>query len=424
MRRGGTADLPLHSGLVPTWLRERMSRLGAAITEAVVTEYGRGAFLARLSDPFWFQALGCVMGMDWHSSGITTSVMGALKRGLTPISRRLGITVCGGRGRHSRRTPEELRGLGMVTGLDAESLVRASRLSAKVDNACVQDGFGIYLHCFVVSDDGEWAVVQQGMNGSTGMARRYHWYSANLDSFVRNPQAAIVGANQGNITNLSDARAQSSQEAILGFLRQRPERQMSELRRLLLPRRHDVRPMDVDGARLGAALALAYEADLREFADALLVPGVGPRTLLALALVAEVIHGAPHRFSDPARFAFAHGGKDGQPFPVLTRVYDESIEVLRRALERARVGKAERAEGLRKLVELARAVEMRADPRTDLRAVVRKERREAFRHGGRTATPAAPSARADIHRDPEWRQPDLFDAPSPAQRPRSGADEC
>jgi uncharacterized protein len=395
MRRGGTADLPLHYGSVPRWLAERMTVMGAAIAEAIVSEGGPSAFLSRLSDPFWFQALGAVMGMDWHSSGITTSVMGALKRGLAGRTRDLGLTICGGRGRHSRRTPEELRALAESTGLDGEGLVRASRLTAKVDNACVQDGFGIYLHCFVVSRDGEWAVVQQGMNTSRRLARRYHWHSPGVKSFVSDPHAAIVGENVGEITNLADARADPARLAIVSVLREPPERQIAEIRKLVLPSHHDVRPSDVDARRLGAALALAYESDLHEFTDALLVPGVGPRTLLSLALVAEVIHGAPHRFSDPARFAFAHGGKDGHPFPVPTAIYDQSISVLRDALSRARLGRSDRLEGLRRLGELARLVERLGAPAADVEALIRKEWSESPANGGRMV-------------GRRWVQPDLF----------------
>jgi hypothetical protein len=323
---------------------------------------------------------------------------------LNPLSREIGITVCGGRGRHSRRTPEELRALASATGLDGESLVRASRLTAKVDGACVQDGFGIYLHCFVVSREGQWAVVQQGMDPSRRLARRYHWHSPGVKSFVSDPHTAIVGENRGEITNLADSRAEASRASIVSLLREPPQRQMDEIRRLVLPTHHEVRPQDVDSRRLGAALALAYESDLREFVDALLVPGVGPRTLLALALVAEVVHGAPHRFADPARFAFAHGGKDGHPFPVPTVVYDDSIGVLRRAVERARLGRSERLEGLCRLAELARLVERLAAPEADVEALIRREWRDSSRHLGRMvgrAEARQPSA--------AWVQRDLFE---------------
>jgi uncharacterized protein len=410
VRRGGTADLPLHNGRVPAWLAERMTRLGGAISEAVVIEFGRSELLARLSDPFWFQALGAVMGMDWHSSGITTSVMGALKRGLAARAGELGIAVCGGRGRYSRRTPDELRAWASRTGLDGEALVRASRLSAKVDNTCVQDGFSLYLHSFVVTVDGEWAVIQQGMNPASRLARRYHWHSTGVSSFVSDPQAAIVGQNQGEITNLSDGRAEPAQRGIVEFLGQRPDRQLAEMRRLLLPLHHEVTAADVDSTRLGAVLALAYDKHLSDFAEALLVPGVGPRTLQSLALVAEVIYGAPHRFSDPARFSFAHGGKDGHPFPLATRVYDESIAVLQRAVEKARIDNSERLDGLRSLSELAVAIEKSGEPTADVDAVIARERRLSPALGGRVAgdEPSAGPARR-TRGDERWKQRDLFE---------------
>src|SRR5690606_33468035 len=232
MRRAGSADLPLHGGRVPPWLGRRMSRLGAVITQAIVHHYGRDEFLRRLAHPFWFQSFGAVMGMDWHSSGITTSVVGALKRGLAPLEHELGIYVCGGRGRHSRRTPAELASVGERTGLDAESLARTSRLVAKIDSAAVQDGFELYLHAFIVTADGEWCVVQQGMNHARGEARRYHWLSENLESFLDSPHAAIEGRSGGPIINLADARAAGSRRAGLDLVLDGPDRTIRVLRRL------------------------------------------------------------------------------------------------------------------------------------------------------------------------------------------------
>ena len=217
-RRTGSADLPLHGGRVPPWLAERMAALGAIVCQAIVHHYGRDEFLQRLSHPFWFQSFGAVMGMDWHSSGITTSVIGALKRGLAPLAGELGIHVCGGRGKHSRRTPQELTALGERIGFDGQALTRASRLVAKVDSAAVQDGFDLYLHGFIVTDDGKWTVVQQGMNGDKRQARRYHWHSESLTSFVDTPHSAIDGPEQGEIINLTDRRAGPSRSAQLELL--------------------------------------------------------------------------------------------------------------------------------------------------------------------------------------------------------------
>jgi hypothetical protein len=384
MLRSGHADLPLHGGHVPAWLADRMTRLGTAIVETIVLHDGHSEVLSRLSDPFWFQALGCVMGMDWHSSGITTAVLGALKRGLNPRAGELGLYVCGGRGRHSRNTPGELRAVAELNGLDGEALVRTSRLTAKIDNNAIGDGFQIYLHTFVVGSAGEWAVVQQGMNPAAGMARRYHWHSAAVRDFTSAPHTAIVGEHQGTIMNLVDGAASPAREALLAIAHEPPERTLAEARRLAVPRRHEVRAEDVDLRRLGAVLAAAYERDLRDFASLLLVENLGPRTLEALALIAEVVHGAPTRFSDPARFSFAHGGKDGHPFPVPLKTYDESISVLRRGLDAARVGDREKIDGFARLDRFVRAIEEQADPRADFDAAVRHEKTISPGLGGRT----------------------------------------
>jgi hypothetical protein len=359
----GTADLPLHGGRVPVWLASRMARLGRIIVQAIAHEYGRTEVLRRLSNPFWFQSFGAVMGMDWHSSGITTSVIGALKRGLTPIAAELGIHVCGGRGRHSRRTPDELLALGERIGFDAPALVRASRLVAKVDSAALQDGFELYLHGFIVADDGAWVVVQQGMSGERRQARRYHWIWDRAGAFVDDPHAAIEGRpGDGDIVNLVDHRAQPARQAVAALARGGPEAAVGALGRLRMPGHHDVRAEDIDLRRLGKTLAAVAERGPEDFAELLLVPGVGARTLFALALVSEVIHGAPSRFADPARFSLAHGGKDGHPFPVPLRVYDQTIGVLKRALERAAIGQDERLAAIRRLDQQARRVESAAIP--------------------------------------------------------------
>jgi hypothetical protein len=384
MKRSGIADLPLHGGRVPAWLAERMTLLGAAIVEQIVLCYGVPEFLSRLSDPFWFQSLGCVMGMDWHSSGITTSVMGALKRGLNPRGTELGLYVCGGRGRHSRRTPDELRSFAENHGFNGDALARTSRLTARIDNNAVGDGFQIYLHSFVVSTSGEWAVVQQGLNEQNRLARRYHWHSAEVRDFTSNPHTAIVGQPQGVILNLVDARAAAAQQALLSITQQPVERSLDELRKLTMPRHHHVTANDVDLKRLGAVLATAYGKDLRDFSSLLLVEGLGPRTLQSLALIAEVVHGAPSRFADPARFSFAHGGKDGHPFPVPLKTYDESIAVLRRALDAARVGNMEKVEAFRRLDRLTRSVEADHDLLADFTAAMAHEHEISTSLDGRT----------------------------------------
>ncbi len=398
-RRTGSADLPLHGGRVPPWLATRMSSLGAVITQAIVHHYGRDEFLQRLSHPFWFQSFGAVMGMDWHSSGITTSVIGALKRGLGPLSDELGIHVCGGRGQHSRKTPDELRLLGERIGFDGTKLTRASRLVAKVDSAAVQDGFDLYLHGFFVTDDGKWTVVQQGMNGDKKQARRYHWHSENLKSFVDEPHSAIDGPAQGEIVNLTDKRAENSRAKQLDLLDVLgPDRIVSELAaltgetpaqallpHLIMPAHHDVRSSDVFTRRLHGTLAAAAERGPVDFSDLLLTPGVGARTVRSLAMVAEVVHGAPYRFRDPARFSLAHGGKDGQPFPVPIEVFDETIRVLKRAVDRAKLGSSEALAAIRRLDAQARALEATVLGPT-FESFIAAERALSDTYGGRTVT--------------------------------------
>jgi hypothetical protein len=374
MKRSGTADLPLHNGRVPQWLAERMTRLGTAITEAIIYHYGSSAFLSRLSDPFWFQALGAVMGMDWHSSGITTSVMGALKRGLGPQADELGIYICGGRGRFSRNTPQELRSIAERRSFDGEALVRASRLTARVDNNAIADGFQIYLHSFILASNGEWAVVQQGLNDRSGMARRYHWHSATLKDFVAEPHTGIVGENQGLIMNLVDVQAKPAQSALLEIAREKPETTLAAARQLRMPDHHEVRAQNIDLKRLGAVLAVAHDRDLRQFAELLLLESLGPRTLQSLALIAEVVHGAPSRFSDPARFSFAHGGKDRHPFPVPLKTYDESLNFLRTSLDKAKLGGGDKLDGFRRLESFVRVVESELEPRADFDAVIAHEK--------------------------------------------------
>jgi hypothetical protein len=396
-RRTGSANLPLHGGRVPPWLASRMATLGAVICQAIVHHYGRDEFLRRLSHPFWFQSFGAVMGMDWHSSGITTSVIGALKRGLAPMAGDLGIHVCGGRGKHSRRTPAELTVLGDRVGLDAAGLTRASRLVAKVDSAAVQDGFDLYLHGFFVSNDGQWTVVQQGMNGGKRQARRYHWHSEELSSFVEAPHSAIDGPGQGEIINLTDHRAGKSRDAQLDLLSMLgPDRITQEfaaltaeaseqpnLPHLVMPAHHDVRSSDVFIRRLHGTLAAAADRGPADFASLLLTPGVGARTVQSLAMVAEVVHGAPYRFQDPARFSLAHGGKDRHPYPVPIKVYDETIRVLKSAVQKAKLGQSEELEALRRLDWEARQLERTATG-PSLDAFVANERARSPALNGRS----------------------------------------
>lgn len=384
MRQSGHADLPLHYGKVPPWLANRMAKLGKAILESIVLEYGKSEVIQRLSDPFWFQSLGCVLGMDWHSSGITTSVMGALKKSINPISKELGIYICGGRGKHSRKTPQELMQVAYKTGLDGHHLSKCSRLSAKVDSTAIQDGFQIYLHNFVVSDEGEWTVIQQGLNDRTGFARRYHWHSKELASFINDPHSSIYGKNQGLILNLTDKQADKTRGSVLDIATTHPDKVKDEVKKIIMPAHHDVRLKDVDMKRLGSVVALAYENDIQDFENLLLTKGLGPRTLQSLTLVSEVIYGTPSRFKDPARYSFAHGGKDGHPFPVPTYVYDKVIDTFDRSIQRAKLGITDKKQALKSLHQMAKKVEQNFEPNDNIDALIQKEWDETSMHGGRT----------------------------------------
>ncbi len=396
-----------------------MEALGRVIVETIVHEYGRDEVLRRLAHPFWFQAFGSVMGMDWHSSGVTTSVVGALKRGLEPVSEELGLYFCGGRGKHSRKTPEELVRVGERTGLDGDTLAQTSRLVAKVDSAAVQDGFELYLHSFIVGEDGKWTVVQQGMDGASKQARRYHWLSDDLEDYCETPHSAIDGPRRGKIVNLTDVRARASKVAQLELVAEGPDRVVATLRQLRasdqlalpmfesaalepasraapspeqaplpylqMPAHHEVRATDLVLRRLHGGLAAAAESGVDDFRDLLLTPGIGARTIAALALVSEVIYGAAHRFSDPARHSMALGGKDGHPFPVPLKVYDQTISTLRRGLERARLGNDDRLAALRRLDQQARALERTASG-PGFEEFIAAERRHSAERGGRTVT--------------------------------------
>lgn len=405
----------MHTGTVPRWLAERMRDLGKLIAESIVENYGKKEFLVRLSDPLWFQSFGAVLGMDWHSSGITTSVMYALKRGLNPIARDLGIYICGGRGKFSRETPTELFQIADQTGINGNFLARTSKLCAKVDNTAVQDGFQLYQHNFIVTDEGDWAVVQQGMNTGAKAARRYHWSSSNLRSFVEEPHTAIVGENRGEILNLTHQEARNTRSSILDLIHENPDRMMHEIKQIVEPSRsivvpqqydlfetqhepilvnssrnctmpahHEVLAEDVDLKRLGGVLATAYESDPKDFESLLLTPGLGPRTLQSLTLVSEVINGTPSRFKDPARYSFAHGGKDGHPFPVPLHVYDESIRILGDSIAKAKIGDRDKYECLNRLHATQLAVEKNCEPLADFDKTIAHEKAHSKEWGGRT----------------------------------------
>jgi len=385
MNRSGSADLPLHYGYVPKWLADRMRRLGLSITEAILMDYGKDVFLQKMSDPFWFQSLGAVMGMDWHSSGITTSVMGALKKAINPNAKALGIYVCGGKGKFSKDTPAELLKIADITGLNGHDLVYNSKLSAKVDNTMVQDGFQLYTHNFIVSDEGSWTVVQQGMNAGNKLARRYHWHSRDLKSFIEEPHTGVCGINQGLILNLASKDADHTRSSILQLTGEEFNVVINEFKKLVMPGHHDVHAKDINLKRLGSVLWLAHDKRPNDFKELVLLEGLGPRTLQSLALVSEVIHGTPSRFADPARFSFAHGGKDGHPFPVPLKVYDETIATLQTAVAKAKIGNTDKTEAIKKLHEIAVRVEKDfTATNTNFNALIEKERNESWKYGGKT----------------------------------------
>lgn len=447
IRNSGYADLPLHTGTVPRWLADRMMVMGTLITESIIQNFGIDEVLTRLSDPLWFQSFGAVMGMDWHSSGITTSVMYALKRGLNPRAKDLGIYVCGGRGKYSRQTPEELLKIADKTGLNGDEFVKNSKLVAKVDNNAVQDGFQLYQHNFILTKTGKWAVVQQGMNVNQKQARRYHWCSSSLRSFIEEPHNAVVGDNKGQILNLTDKNAKTSRDSILSMSLENPEKIMKEIiqigkpasqmilfqdgkvssaqntknnknttapsvqlslfpefpdtqisaqntnqvfefqncgRSIIMPAHHEVLAQDVDLKRLGGVLATAYQAQPQDFESLMLTPGLGPRTLQSLTLVSEVIYGTPSRFNDPARYSFAHGGKDGHPFPVPLKIYDESIRILRESIEKSKLGYKEKSECLQRLHTTALDIEKKCSPTVDFDKAIQFERANSKAWDGKT----------------------------------------
>ncbi len=355
--RTGTAHLPLHGGRAPRWLFGRMVSLSREIVRVLVEEYGPGEVLARVSDPHWFQALGCVLGFDWHSSGLTTTTTGALKEAVKGREADLGLFVAGGKGAASRKTPAEIiaHGERHTIATPADNLVYASKLSAKVDNTAVQDGYQLYHHTFFFAPSGEWAVVQQGMNDANGYARRYHWLSTGVEDFVNEPHAAICSERRGQLVlNLVAEESEEARRASALLAAEPPDKLASELRKaqeLELPARHHIIDADLRPESFERTLAKAYEQPPENFESLLATPGVGPKTIRALALIADLIYGAKASLRDPATFSFAHGGKDGIPYPVDRATYDHSIEVLREAVNRAKVEDREKLAALKRLAK-------------------------------------------------------------------------
>jgi len=349
MRRG-IADSPLHYGACPPWLFEKMKRLGMGIIEGIAEEWGSEEVLRRLSDPFWFQALGCLLGFDWHSSGLTTTLCGALKEGIRGMERDLGLWIAGGKGKTSLKTPQEIEMVGDKEGIEVGHLIYASRMSAKVDNSALQDGYQIYHHTFIFTRSGKWCVIQQGMNERTGYARRYHWLSDELCDFVCEPHSSIVSQRvEKNVLNLVARESERAREAVTLLSSERPEKTLKELERveiLRLPRGH---PVVIRKESLRKVLLKTYERKPRDFEELLGIEGVGPATIRALALLGELIFGAKPSYRDPVKFSFAHGGKDGHPYPVNRETYEKTIQVLEEAVKLAKLGERDKWEVLRKL---------------------------------------------------------------------------
>jgi uncharacterized protein len=356
MSRTGFAHLPLHGGKAPRWLFERMAPLSREIVIFMAAEFGREEVLRRLSDPYWFQAFGCVLGFDWHSSGLTTTVCGALKEGLRGTENELGIYVAGGKGATSRKTPAEITAACGRIGSDPAPLVYASRISAKVDNSAVQDGYQLYHHSFVFTAKGQWCIVQQGMSDETSMARRYHWLSDNVESYVSDPHAAICCDAAAPTLNLVASESADVRTASATLAAEKPQVTLDAMRHLPLldmPRRHEVSAIDIDPKYLQKILLRTYERAPADFESLLAIKGVGAKTLRALALTSELIYGARASHRDPARYSFAHGGKDGTPYPVDRVTYDKTIEVMHRALNGAKIDRTEKVKAFRRLAEFS-----------------------------------------------------------------------
>lgn len=352
-----------------------MVDLAGAIGVLIVRDQGPAELLRRLSDPFWFQAFGCVLGFDWHSSGVTTTVCGALKEAAKKMGSDLGLVVCGGKGKTSRKTPDDIRRACDKFGDDADRLIRASKLVAKVDSAAVQDGYQLYHHAFFfVPGSGKWSVVQQGMNETTRYARRYHWLSETMPSFVSEPHAAVACDTKSDTLNLVAGETDAHRDALTRLSRETPERVLREIRvalvdepmplfeavrpralraapALVMPSRHSLSVSDLNPASVKKVLLATYEKQATSFEGLLGATGVGPMALRSLSLIAELIYNAPASRRDPAAYSFAHGGKDGHPYFVNRPVYDASVERLREAINRAKVGHSDKVESLRALAK-------------------------------------------------------------------------
>ena len=384
MINAGSMGLPLHFGKMPSWFTERMGLMGNAIVESVVDNYGKSEVLTRMSDPNWFQALGAVMGMQWNSSGVTAAVLGSLKPQINPKANDLGLYILGGKGKYGWSVPNQVRRISDKHNLNGDDLAKSSQLTSRVDNNAVQDGYNLYQQYFIVTDEGEWTSITQGMNKNTRRARRYHWHSPTVKSFVETPHTGIVGEKGQPVLNLTDSKADMLRTNMVGLTKEKPSEVLGHYKDIVMPNRHDVREQDVNMTRLGSVLNMAYNSDIENFEDLVMMKGVGPRTLKSLAMVSEVVHGDASRFEDPARFSFAIGGKDGRPHPIDTKAMDETIDMLQTSVDKSKLGDKDKSRAIKHLHRACVENEKGASPISFLEDLIEYEWDHAEKNGGKT----------------------------------------
>ena len=384
MINSGMIGMPLHFGKMPVWLTDRMGNMGSLIVESIVDNYGTSEVLTRLSDPNWFQAFGAVMGMQWNSSGVTATVLGSLRRKINPKANDLGLYILGGKGKYSFQAPKQVKYVSHKHNLDQTSLVKSCQLTRRIDNNAMIDGYNLYQQYFILSKDGEWTSISQGLNTNNRRARRYHWHSPTVKSFTNSPHTGIVGKKGKPVINLVDSKANKVRKNMLEIIKEKPEIMLKECRKITLPDQHDIKEKDLNIKRLGAVMHMAYNKGIDDFEDLIMLKGTGPKTLKSLALVSEVIHGDSSRFEDPSRFAFAVGGKDGVPHPVDTKTYDKTIDMLQDSVEKSKLGDKEKSVAIKRLHRATKDVESRYTPVAFLKDLVEMEWKDAEKNGGMT----------------------------------------
>jgi len=384
MINAGSIGMPLHYGKVPGFLSERMGKMGDAIIESIVENYGKSEVLTRMSDPNWVQALGAVTGMHWNSSGVTAVLMGALKKRINAKASDLGLYILGGKGKAAYGTEKQITRIADKHSLPGTELAKSSRLTRRIDNNAVQDGFDLYQQYFIVSDEGEWAAMTQGMNKGSRRARRYHWHSPSVRSFGEAPHTGIMGIEDQKVLNLVDPEADQLRKNMVELTQEKSTEVIKAVREADLPNRHDVRKEDINMNRLASVLDLAYNREVENFEELVDLHNVGPRTLKALAMASEVIHGDATRFDDPARFSFAVGGKDGRPHPIDTKAFDETVEMLQNSVDKSKMGDEDKSSALKRLHKMAVTGETKGTPIEFLQDLIEHEWKHAESSGGKT----------------------------------------